>query len=312
MEGQGETRDRLELRAEIERLTEQRNALAAVSNAIAGADRQLLYLDVSGHAQPRAAVAVGTVDGEGNLVGVDTADHVAVFTPGFTTTVADGLEGYVTDMEGLRDVARKQLAAADRGGETVAAVAWLGYDAPQWDTVGDPGQSVLVNDAAEAGGAELAGFIEGVLAARPTDPHLTALGHSYGSTTTGYALQQVDGVDDAVLFGSPGASTGDVGDLRVPPGHLSVLEARGDWIADLGSFGGDTNQLDDVTNLSAAEETAPDGSRLLESKGHSEYLQPRTTSQHNLAATVAGLPDERITGSNTGLGDILREGWDAL
>jgi uncharacterized protein YukE len=312
MEGQGETRDRLELRAEIERLTEQRNALAAVSNATAGADRQLLYLDVSGHAEPRAAVAVGTVDGEGNLVGVDTADHVAVFTPGFTTTVADSLEGYVTDMEGLRDVARKQLAAAGRGGETVAAVAWLGYDAPQWDTVGDPGQSVLVNDAAEAGGVELAGFVEGVLAARPTDPHLTALGHSYGSTTTGYALQHVDGVDDAVLFGSPGASTGDIGDLRVPPGHLSVLEARGDWIADLGSFGGDTNQLDDVTNLSAAEETAPDGSRLLESQGHSEYLRPRTTSQHNLAATVAGLPDERITGPNTGLGDILREGWDAL
>jgi hypothetical protein len=171
---------------------------------------------------------------------------------------------------------------------------------------------VLIDDAAEQGGAQLAGFIEGVLAARSTDPHLTALGHSYGSTTTGYALQQVDGVDDAVLFGSPGASTGDFGDLRIAPGHLGVLEARGDAVADLGSFGGDPNQLDGVTNLSAAEEIAPDGTRLLESEGHSQYLVPGTTSQHNIAATVAGLPDKRITGSNTGLGDVLRESWDAF
>jgi hypothetical protein len=312
MEGQGETRDRLQLPIEIKRLTEQRDALAAISNAIAGPDRQLLHLDVSGHAEPRAAVAVGTIAPDGNLIGVDTADHVAVFTPGFTTTVTDSLKGYVTDMEGLRDLTLRQLAAGQRGGETVAAVAWLGYDAPQWGTLGDPGQSVLIDDAAEQGGAQLAGFIEGLLAARSTDPHLTALGHSYGSTTTGHALQLVDGVDDAVLFGSPGASTGDIGDLRLPPGHLSVLEARGDWIADLGSFGGDTNQLGDVTNLSAAEETAPDGTRLLESEGHSEYLVPGTTSQHNLAATVAGLPDKRITGPNTGVGDVLREAWDAF
>jgi hypothetical protein len=312
MEGQGETRDRLQLPREIERLTEQRDALAAITNASAGPDRQLLHLDVSGHAEPRAAVSVGTIAPNGNLIGVDTADHVAVFTPGFTTTVTDSLEGYVTDMQGLRDVASNQLVFAGRGGETVAAVAWLGYDAPQWDTLGDPGQSVLIDDAAQQGGAQLAGFLDGILASRPEDPHLTALGHSYGSTTTGHALQQVDGVDDAVLFGSPGASTGDIGDLRVPPGHLGVIEARGDFVADLGSFGGDPNQLDGVTNLSAREETAPDGTVLRESQDHSEYLVPGTTSQYNIAATVAGLPDNRITGSNTGFGDVAREAFDAF
>jgi uncharacterized protein YukE len=312
MEGQGETRDQIQFRQEVERLTEQRDALAAVTRAIDPKGRQLLHLDVSGHAQPRAAVAVGTVDATGNVIGVDTADHVAVFTPGFTTTVAGSLEGYVNDMQALQKQSRDQLAVALRGTESVAAVAWLGYDAPQWDTLGDYDQSVLIDAAAQRGGTELAGFLDGILASRPDDLHLTALGHSYGSTTTGYALQQVDGVDDAVLFGSPGAATSDIADLRVPPGHISVLEARGDFVADLGSFGGDTNQLDGVTNLSAREETAPDGTVLRESKDHSEYLVPGTTSQHNIAATVAGLPDLRITGPNIGLGDVLRETWDAF
>ncbi len=310
MEGQGETRDQIRFRLEVERLTEQRAALAAVAATIGPppedgrqeGSQQLLVLDLSG-VEPRAAVAVGNVD---------TADHVAVFTPGLETTVASSLEGYVNDMQGIHDVAREQLLAAQRD-ESLAAVAWLGYDAPQLEnTIDAGGQSVVLDDAAQAGGTLLAGFIDGILASRPDDPHLTALGHSYGSSTTGFGLQQVDGVDDAVLFGSPGAATDDIADLRVPPGHVSALEARQDAVADLGRFGTDPNQLDGVTNLSTSEETGPDGRTLLESKGHSEYLVPGTTSQYNIAATVAGLPEQRITGSNIGVGDVLREAWDAF
>lgn len=304
MEGQGETREQLALRGEVERLQEQRTAIGAVATTLdEGQDRHLLFLDVSSGAEPRAAVAVGDVD---------TADHVAVFTPGFTTTVAGSLGNYTDDMAGVRDTAHAQLFRAGRGDESVATVAWLGYDAPQWDTVGDPDRSVATDAAAQRGGADLARFLDGVDASRDTDPHLTALGHSYGSTTTGHALQQATGVDDAVLFGSPGASTGAVADLRVPPGHVGVLEARRDAVADLGSFGGDTNQLDGVTNLSAREETGPDGTPLRESVGHSDYLAPGTTSHHNIASTVAGLHDQRITGDNDGLGDVLRWGWDAF
>jgi hypothetical protein len=291
----GEEGKQVRPRMDVERLTKQRDALAAITATI-GIDRQLLVLDLAGGAEPRAAVAVGDVD---------TADHVAVFAPGFTTTVAGSLGDYVRDMQALQETADKQLAGADRLDESVAAVAWLGYDAPQWNNVSDPHQSVVNNDAAQRGGTQLAGFLDGILASRPDDPHLTALGHSYGSTTTGYALQQVGGVDDAVLFGSPGASTGTIADLRVPPGHVAVLEARGDWIADTGLFGGDPNQLAGVTNLSAREATAPDGTPLDESLDHSEYLAPRTTSQFNIAATVAGLPDLRITGLNDGVGDAI-------
>jgi hypothetical protein len=303
MEGQGETRDQLQFRYEVERLTDQRNALTAVTDTIAEPGRQLLLLDISATAEPRAAVAVGDVD---------TADHVAVFTPGFTTTTAGSLNSYVNDMTPLQQTADRLLFNDGRAGESVAAVAWLGYDAPQWDTLGYPDLSVGLSAAAQQGGSRLAGFINGISASRPDDPHLTALGHSYGSTTTGYALQHTNGVDNAVLFGSPGAATDDITDLRVPAGHVGVLEARQDAVADLGAFGGDTNQLDGVTNLSARQETAPDGTPLRESLGHSDYLAPGTTSQYNIAATVAGLPDRRITGTNTGLGDYLRAAWDAF
>lgn len=106
-----------------------------------------------------------------------------------------------------------------------------------------------------------------------------------------------------MLFGSPGPGTDDITDLHVPPGHVGVLEARQDVVADLSRFGGDTNHLDGVTNLSSRQETGPDGRPLRESVGHSDYLAPGTTSQHNIAATVAGLPGRRITGGNSGVGD---------
>ena len=242
-------------------------------------------------ARPRAAVAAGDVD---------TAEHVAVLTPGFGNTVGDDLPGAVATAAGVRD----RSAAMLDGTGSVATVAWLGYDVPG-------GLSVSSTDAARRGGVDLARFYDGIDAARRADPHLTALGHSYGSLTTGYALQQAHGVDDAVLFGSPGIGTGDVGDLQVPAGHVGVVEARWDPVADLGWFGDDPNRLDGVTGLSARAATSPagaaGGSVLTESVLHNQYLTPGTTSAHNIAATVAGLPGQRILDPGTGIGDVLRE-----
>ena len=39
---------------------------------------------------------------------------------------------------------------------------------------------------------------------------------------------------------------------------------------------------------------------------HAQYLTPGTTSQYNIAATVAGLPDHRILDPGPGVGDVLR------
>jgi hypothetical protein len=49
-----------------------------------------------------------------------------------------------------------------------------------------------------------------------------------------------------------------------------------------------------VTNLSTGAATAPDGAPLLASHDHSEYLNAQTTSQYNLAAVVAGHPEDAI------------------
>jgi flagellar hook protein FlgE len=104
-----------------------------------------------------------------------------------------------------------------------------------------------------------------------------------------------------------GASFG-VTDLKVPPGHLAVVEADRDLIADSGLFGGDPNMQPGLVNLSARSATAADGSSLTGSTGHNEYLLHGSTSQYNIAATVAGLPDRRIAGPNVDLDDFVLAG----
>jgi hypothetical protein len=72
----------------------------------------------------------------------------------------------------------------------------MGYDAPQ-------SVDVASDDNAQQGGQQLARFFDGIDATRPGDPpHMVAVGHSYGSTTTGLALRQANGVDDAIFLGS--------------------------------------------------------------------------------------------------------------
>jgi hypothetical protein len=288
------TNDDIRLRSVQEKLA----GLDQVEETLALGGRQLLTLDITGDEQLMAAVAVGNVD---------TADHVAVFTPGFTTTVEGSLGNYDEDMALL--ASRAELESEIRGdGGTVATVSWLGYEAPQMRDALDPfGTSVGSDELAQRGSGNLAAFYNGLDASRDTDPHLTALGHSYGSLTTGLALQNQTGVDDAVFFGSPGIGTDHIGDLDVPEGHAFRVEARNDVVADLGgtaSFGIDPSHLDGMVGLSA-EESEIDGQTFAESTGHSAYLNDETTSQHNMAVTVAGIPDRMVEDGGHGVGDWL-------
>ena len=94
------------------------------------------------------------------------------------------------------------------------------------------------------------------------------------------------------------------------PGALAVAQAglggQKDPVADLGWFGDDPNRLDGVTGLSARPATLPDGTATAGSVLHAQYLTPGTTSQFNIAATVAGLPDARILDPGVGVGDVVR------
>lgn len=254
----------------------------------------MLTLDVTGEEQLKAAIAVGNVD---------TADHVAVFTPGLTSTVQDSLEGYDNDIRELQQRATAEAQTYGVGG-SVAAVSWLGYEAPQWGGTLDPDRSVAIDALAQAGSTDLASFYNGIDASRDVDPHLTALGHSYGSLTTGLALRNQTGVDDAVIFGSLGLGSDHLSDLDVPEGHFYRIEARRDVVADLGQFGIDPSHMDGVGGLSAEAATIA-GQRFDESLGHSEYLTNDTTSQHNIAVTVAGVPDRMVLDGGKGIGDVL-------
>ena len=126
-----------------------------------------------------AAVAIGDVD---------TAQNVVVFTPGLNSTVDGALARHDNDM---RLVRQECLMSAPRS--TTATVTWIGYQAPQStaDSLTDPHKSVVTDAAAHTGGHQLAQFVSGLDAARETDAHITALGHSYGSTTTAAAALEL-------------------------------------------------------------------------------------------------------------------------
>lgn len=267
-------------------------ALDVIEQVLRQDDRALLVLDPSGE-QLKAAVAVGDVD---------AADHVGVFTPGLTTTVQDSLVGYDRQLRALRQQA-DDLAYTGATG-SVATVSWLGYEAPQWSSTWRPSRSVVSDEAARRGAERLSRFYVGLDAARSTTAHLTALGHSYGSLTTGLALARGTGVDDAVFFGSPGIGTDDVTDLGLRPGRVFVAEARWDGVGDLGAFGGDPNQLDGVTGLQTSGSVVDRVERAA-STWHSSYLDEGTTSQYGFAAVVAGLPHLAPREDHFGVTDAL-------
>jgi uncharacterized protein YukE len=293
----------------LDRVKDKLASLDAINTTLAGpGERQLLLLDVK---PERAEAAVANGD-------VDTADNVAVFVPGLTANVTSSLAanhdkaGYDYKMSELRRRAELESTRA-REKKTVAAVTWIGYQAPQlgFDLVG--ANSVASYHAATNGAAKLVPFLQGVNASRSRDAHLTLLGHSYGSTTAGLAMRQPTGVDDAVFFGSPGLGTDNANDLkvgRVNAGHLKYIEAQWDPVGDLGRFGTDPSLLAGVDHPSALQSTVTDPLtgkvRHFEGvTGHLDYLKDNSTSQYNLSVVVAELPDREVRSDGLDAGDVL-------
>lgn len=267
------------------RFKAQLDSLSRIEDMLERTDRHLLLLDTTGE-RTRAAVSIGDVD---------TADHVAVFTPGMNSSVNGNMAGYDDDMNGLRARTEQELEYAGRSHETVAVVTWLGYEPPNtnsmWDAMG-----AASDDRAVDGADRLAPFLEGINTSRPSDPHLTALGHSYGSLTTGIALRDHPGtgVDEAVFFGSPGLGVDRGTDLNVPQEHSYNMSAPDDPVAHIGITGhhGELPYvMQDMTQMSTREYTAPDGRHFEASSGHSEYLRygdAYTTSEWNMATIIGG------------------------
>ncbi|WP_109527859.1 MULTISPECIES: alpha/beta hydrolase [Nocardia] len=261
---------------------------------------RLLVLDTSGE-RVKAAFSIGDPD---------TAAHISVAVPGKDTTVDRSLSGMVDEARGLQMEAEKALRSRGDDSE-VAAIAWIGYEPPDagggtpWDsrksldnwvegTLGSASE-----DRMRSGAPKLASFLEGLDTASTTsDPHITTLGHSYGSSTTALALQQLQAqgksvVDDAVFLGSPGIFADDATDLGLRPGHAYLAEADDDPVADLGRFGGDPS-FGDFDNLSTKDGVGYDGQQRDGVTGHSRYPHRGTITAYNFAMIAAGHPEMAV------------------
>src|SRR5215207_6379394 len=186
------------------------------------------------------------------------------------------VRGLTADAARLVDRAR-----TDSPGEVTAVVAWTAYDAPSL-------LHVAFEASARAGGRLLAADLRGLDAARGTPPNLTAVGHSYGSTTVGATLRDHHtGVDDAVLLGSPGAGVDRAAQLGLRPGHVWVGSASRDPVGYLDRFGTDPAHA----GFGAVRFRAEDVTRhpaVLDLTDHSRYYAPGGESLDNVVQVVVG------------------------
>lgn len=242
-------------------------------------------------------------DGDGAIAisagNLDTADNVSVVVPGLGT---DGESaGYQADRAATLYESSRYLDPDASN----ASMFWIGYDAPDnapWDE-GFDGAGVVSEQMATAGGERLADTIDGLRASRDGDPaHLTAIGHSYGSTTTGHAAHdQGIEVDEIVFVGSPGVGgdTNDAGDTGIDPEHVWAGANSRDPVADLGNHGwvhgetvlgaglGDDPAEDDFgANRFEAESETRGGAFSF--GDHSKYFDHDTESLFNISQIVNG------------------------
>ncbi|WP_128817888.1 alpha/beta hydrolase [Streptomyces sp. S063] len=157
----------------------------------------------------------------------DTSRNVAAYVPGLNTSLdKEFAEG---DLKRARDLA----IVANRHGAPAAAITWLGYDAPQ-SPDGLASLAVAVGGRANEGGSTFREFMNGMeVANENADPHMTAIGHSYGSRTVGAAAQEsggIPGVDEIVFVGSPGVGVDSADDLGVGREHVFVGAAANDIV----------------------------------------------------------------------------------
>ena len=252
--------------------------LEVLQEVLKDGERKLLVCDRSGE---RLKVAIGIGD-------FNQAQHIGVFVPGKGTTVRGSLLNYVTKSEGLNTTAQGLRKSS------YATVAWLGYDAP----LSIP--NVANTHRANAGADRLVNFLEG-LRVIPRESqeklHLTLLGHSYGSTTSGIAASHVQPnvVDDLVLFGSPGSGVQLGAEYRVPEGHrwVSAVPYHGDIVQGIGTdinFGRNPTEMPAFRHISGDATEGETYRTFTHPFGnHSTYLENNTETQKDMARILAGL-----------------------
>lgn len=229
-----------------------------------------------------------------------TARDISVLVPGF------GTDGESAAYQAARALTLHEACRVVDGSRTNASMIWIGYDAPDnvpwgegWDAVGVTGEQM-----ASAGGDRLADAIDGLRASRHGPPaHLTVIGHSYGSTTTGLAAHEHGlRAEDVVLVGSPGAGahTANASALGLRDGHVWVGAASRDPVSWLGDHGWvSTGTATSGGGLGTDPSTDDFGARRFEAESdhravvaslsdHDRYFDPGSDSLQNISEIVTG------------------------
>ncbi|MFD9223202.1 alpha/beta hydrolase [Streptomyces sp. NPDC060064] len=271
----------------------------------AGGEPRPYLLGIGSQGNGRAIVSFGNPD---------TAKNVSAYVPGLNTRLEEHFAS--ADVKRARDVA---IASRDADpSSTTASLVWLGYDAPQLRGVGLDATDVMFDDNAQAGAPAYNQFLRGIQATHEGgDPHITALGHSYGSLTVGQASQQPGGLpaDDVILVGSPGVGVDRASELGVGADHVYIGAAEHDQVTKMpprnpleymapGSEFGD-RKLAFGTDPSSrnfgghhfavepGEDTGFAGLLTGKTPAHSHYFDPEKgpTSLQNIANVVTGHGD---------------------
>lgn len=258
-----------------EELDRRINAIATVRRVLKRPDRLLLNCDLTGP-EVLAAVAVGNPD---------YADRIGVLVGGKGTTVEGALAKTDTSAQLLRARAGMVGGYLER---EVVVIGWLGYAAPP--TLADAASPTFAQD----GQAALRSFTQGLAAARPsgaTAATVTVGGHSYGALPVTLATQLPGSqVDNVVTYGGPGIAK------TLPDDVSRYWMANSDdlirGVVRSGWYKYQPSTDDDWVELST-DAVQVDGVGLVEGNDHN-YLVDGTSTQHNLAAVIAGRPDKVV------------------
>lgn len=257
--------------------------------------RMLLVLDMFSAEQGKAAIALGNPD---------DAEHVSVTTPGLDTSIRNSFGSMLDESAALRDETLDELENVGRGNEKVSTISWLDFEPPDKDSsrpFGVPWLEVARQDRASDGATDFANFYRAIDAtSTKDDPHIVALGHSYGSLTQGLALQDAGGhpVDEAAFYGSPGFEANDEPELGLEDGKGYVMMGTSDFIDRFGGVGnGPAPMLTQLEQLDVGSRTTADGVEREGAYIHSDY--PRNgqngelrVSGYLMARILAGLSPE--------------------
>lgn len=275
-------------------LDDRQEANRRVDNATAAADRvresgddtYVLSYDVDGPGKKEGVLAIAY----GNP---DTATNVAVVVPGTMTTLESMYPN--GNAQALR-------AAMDQVSSSNATIAWLGYDAPVWDT------TVASPDNAEEGAGYLVSDVDGYRAAAESPQHITVLGHSYGSVTVGYAAMNGLKADDIAFLGSPGVGASTVDQLSPGAGHVWAGTSEHDPVVQATSgswFTADGSAVGPYDKSFGATQFAVPGEADL-TQAHGVYYSD--DSLKNLANIATGNYEAVTHGANEDrMGDLLND-----